>query len=85
MPIARNGSFLGDVTDQIQGMLFPLAARQTLDLLDFQEANEIKGGVLEIGVFCGKSISRCCFIPLTLLAVRLSASTPSNSHRRTRF
>jgi hypothetical protein len=49
--------FLGRVTDQIQGMLLPLAARQTLDLLDFQEARGIKGGVLEIGVFCGKYFS----------------------------
>ncbi len=50
-------SFLGRVVDPIQGWLIPQAAIRTLDLLEFQEARGAGGGVLEIGVFCGKYFS----------------------------
>jgi len=49
--------FLSRVADPIQGWLLPLAAMRTMDLLDFQETQGVEGGVLEIGVFCGKYFS----------------------------
>jgi len=49
--------FLRRVADPIQGWLLPFAAMRTMDLLDFQEARGFEGGVLEVGVFCGKYFS----------------------------
>src|SRR5580704_9674733 len=52
-----NVEFINRVTDPIQGWLFPLTAVRTLDLLDWQAACGVRGGLLEIGVFCGKYFS----------------------------
>lgn len=57
MAYQSNVEFLERVSDPMQGWLMPQAAIRTLDLLDWQVANGIRGGLLEIGVFCGKYFS----------------------------
>jgi hypothetical protein len=52
-----NVEFFKRVTEPLQGWLLPQAAIRTLDLLDWQVANRVRGGLLEIGVFCGKYFS----------------------------
>lgn len=50
-------AFIQRVVDPIQGWLLPFTAARTMDLLAWQEANGVRGGLLEIGVFCGKYFS----------------------------
>lgn len=57
MAYQDNVEFLKQVSDPIQGWLMPQAAIRTLDLLGWQVASGIRGGLLEIGVFCGKYFS----------------------------
>ena len=52
-----NVEFVKRVMDPIQGWVFPLTAVRTLDLLEWQETNNVRGGLFEIGVFCGKYFS----------------------------
>lgn len=43
--------------DRIQGWLEPQAARRSVDILRWQDAQGITGNLLEIGVFCGRYFS----------------------------
>ena len=43
--------------DQVPGWLARPAALTTIELLDWQASMNFKGGILEIGVFCGKYFS----------------------------
>lgn len=52
-----NLQFQDDVVDKIQGWLTRVTSLRTMDILAFQEENEINGSLLEIGVFCGKYFS----------------------------
>ncbi|TAD86641.1 MAG: class I SAM-dependent methyltransferase [Alphaproteobacteria bacterium] len=49
--------FLSDVVANITGWLDPYAALRTIDLLNHQENQDIKGSLLEIGIFKGKYFS----------------------------
>lgn len=57
MNYESNVEFLKRVSDPLQGWLLPQAGIRTLDLLDWQAANGVRGGLLEIGVFAGKYFS----------------------------
>jgi hypothetical protein len=46
---------LTKLLDQIQGFMWPEAMAMWDVLLDFQKTNKINGGILEIGVYYGKS------------------------------
>ena len=52
-----NAEFLKQVTDPLAGWLYSLTAIRTLDLLDWQVANGVRGGLFEIGVYQGKYFS----------------------------
>ncbi|RUX96610.1 MULTISPECIES: class I SAM-dependent methyltransferase [unclassified Mesorhizobium] len=49
--------FLKTVVDPIQGWLVPYTAIRSMDLLEWQITNGVRGGLFEIGVFCGKYLS----------------------------
>src|ERR1700722_12160094 len=46
-----------DIISQIHGWLNQGAAIRTMDILEFQESNAIRGPLLEIGVYKGKYFS----------------------------
>jgi hypothetical protein len=53
----NNQEFQKGVVDKIQGWLNPVTSFRTMDILLWQEENQITGPLLEIGVFCGKYFS----------------------------
>lgn len=52
-----NSAFLTTVVSTIPGWLVDYTALRTMDILDWQEAHDIKGPLLEIGVFAGRYFS----------------------------
>ncbi len=54
---SRNEVFHDEVVDKIEGWLVRVTSLRTMDILDFQEARGIRGGMLEIGVYHGKYFS----------------------------
>lgn len=52
-----NQSFLQTVVHTIPGWLEDYTALRTMDLLDWQECGEIRGSLLEIGIFAGRYFS----------------------------
>lgn len=43
--------------EKIPGWLMKITAFRSMDILDWQAANNIKGNLMEIGVFCGRYLS----------------------------
>ena len=49
--------FFTAIIDHVPGFLDPYAAKRTMDLLEYQEGNEIAGSLYEVGLFYGKYFS----------------------------
>ncbi len=48
---------LVEAVDAIPGFLFPIACAGTMALLNYQKSSNVRGGLLEIGIFQGKYFS----------------------------
>ena len=56
-PSQNNNYAIYPAVEKINGWLNKPAAYATFDILNWQSKSSIKGGILEIGVFCGKYFS----------------------------
>ena len=57
MPIEDKNAFLREVVHTIPGWLEDYTALRTMDLLEWQEQNGVRGPLLEIGIFAGRYFS----------------------------